>query len=241
MAKLIPKPNFESINYNLRAAKNVERKMLCEAFNRLTALDDIKNYRYVGFGSAYFTDFNLFHKSLGITKLLSIEKEDALEYKSRIDFNKPFSCIDIVYGESNSILPRLDWQKWKKTMVWLDYTNKLNAQIIGDITTVLSYIKPGSVFLISVNIEQDTHNLAAKPDIQAWRLTMLESRMEKKNVPSRANGLMLNVNDNKSIIREIIDNSINSALNIRNGGIRKDYKLIYKQLFNFYYKDKQLF
>jgi hypothetical protein len=237
MVAPIPKPNFESVNYNLRAAKNVERKMLCEAFNRLTVLDDLKNYRYIGFGSAYFTDFNLFHKNLGITKLLSIEKEDARQYKNRIDFNKPFSCIDILYGESSSLLPRLDWQKWKKTMVWLDYTSKLTASILGDIHTVFSMIKPGSIFLVSVNVEQDSYNPNTGLELKPWRLSMLEKRIDKKNVPSRANGLLLNSNDNKSIIREVIDNNINNALSTRNGGSRRDYKLHYKQLFNFYYKD----
>ena len=54
-----PRPNFEIINYELRAAKSVERKMLCEAFSRLSLLESIKNYGYIGFGSAYFTDFSL--------------------------------------------------------------------------------------------------------------------------------------------------------------------------------------
>lgn len=232
-----PRPNFESINYNLRAAKNVERKMLCEAFSRLSALDSLKNYRYVGFGSAYFTDFNLFHKNLGLTKLLSIEKEDKREHKKRIDFNKPYSCIEVQFGEASEVLPRLDWQKWKKTLVWLDYTGKLDASMLGDIQTVLSLIKPGSIFLISVNVEQDQYNPQTKADAQTWRLNQLEKRIDKTNVPLRAYELNLNLDNNKSVIREVIDNTITNALSVRNGGARQDLKLLYKQLFNFVYKD----
>lgn len=236
MAKNIPKPNFESINYSLRAAKNVERKMLCEAFARLSMIGDIKSYRYVGFGSAYFTDFSLFHKSLGLNLLTSIEKEDAEEYKNRIEFNKPYSCIDLEFGESDTVLPRLEWKKWDKTLVWLDYTSKLTASILGDINTVVTNIKIGSIFLISINISPDEVPKSAKvEESKEIRLKELEKRVEKENIPTRAYGLNLNVDNNKSIIQEIIDEHINKALGIRK--IEDDSELLYKQLFNFYYKD----
>ena len=42
------KTNAERINYTLRPAKHVERKMLCETFARLSALDNLRNFRYIG-------------------------------------------------------------------------------------------------------------------------------------------------------------------------------------------------
>ncbi len=67
--------SYMQINYSLRPAKSVERKMLCEAIKRLAVFDKIESYKYVGFGSAYFSDFSLIHRSLGIEDMLSIEKD----------------------------------------------------------------------------------------------------------------------------------------------------------------------
>src|ERR1700761_6192677 len=110
--------SFEKINYSLRPNKSIERKMICEAFTRLSLLDHLSNYRYIGMGSAYFADFILFHRNLGMTNLISIEKEESK--KARFEFNKPFSCIDIKYGNSSTVLPNLELEK-SKNIVWLDY------------------------------------------------------------------------------------------------------------------------
>ena len=89
--------NDEIMNYLFRPAKNIERKMLCEALSRLSFILDLKHYQYVGFGSVYFADFTLFHKQLGIQKLISIEGEEEME--ERVRFNKPYSCIEIIINE----------------------------------------------------------------------------------------------------------------------------------------------
>jgi hypothetical protein len=91
--------NDEMMNYLFRPAKNIERKMLCEALSRLSVIADVKHYQYVGFGSVYFADFTLFHKQLGIQKLISIESEEEME--TRVRFNQPYSCIEVMVGFSN--------------------------------------------------------------------------------------------------------------------------------------------
>ena len=90
--------SYEKINYALRPAKSIERKMLCEVFRRLTPLGKLESYRYIGFGSTYFTDFILFHKSLGINSMISIEKDEG--NKDRFNFNLPFRCINLKFGSS---------------------------------------------------------------------------------------------------------------------------------------------
>ena len=234
-------PNFQRINYALRPAKHAERKMFCETFSRLSLLDNLKNYRYIGMGSAYFSDFNLFHKTLGITKLISIEGEDAEEYKDRINFNIPFACIAVEFRYSNVVLPTLPWQKWKsKSIVWLDYVDKLMSYMLGDIHTVIFNARPGSVFLISVNIENEEpkeqtgkNRLTAKQ----YRIRRLEENVGKRNIPHRAYTMNLNVENNKQIIREIIHNTILHSVKTRNDGIDEKNKILYKQLFNIHYKD----
>lgn len=239
---ILEKKNFERINYSLRPAKHIERKMFCETFGRLSILDNIKNYRYIGMGSAYFSDYSLFHKALGINKLLSIEGENDIEAKKRIKFNKPFACIDIEFGWTDKILPKLPWSKWnEKSIVWLDYVDKLKEWMFSDIDTVLFNVKAGSVFIISVNIEEDDetdkkanpNNLSSKE----FRFKMLSENVGKESIPKRGYEMVLNIEDNKSIIREIIDTAFHSAIRKRNSGVSEPEKVEYKQLFNLHYRD----
>ena len=211
------KTNAERINYTLRPAKHVERKMLCETFARLSALDNLRNFRYIGMGSAYFTDFCLFHKAIGLTKLLSIESEDEGYQKKRILFNIPYSCIEVKFGLSYDVLPKLPKSKWQnKCIVWLDYVEKLKDKMLGDIDIVIFNLKPGSIFLLTVNIEREDQ---IKEDLQGlkitdqeYRIKMLEENVGKDNVPLRAYDMNLNVENNKLIIREIVNNSILNSI-----------------------------
>ncbi|RMG75351.1 MAG: hypothetical protein D6711_06830, partial [Chloroflexi bacterium] len=57
------------INYGLRPAKHIERKMLIEIFRRLSEFGSVESYRYIGFGALYFNDFYQFHKYLGIQNM----------------------------------------------------------------------------------------------------------------------------------------------------------------------------
>src|SRR4051812_32120603 len=110
--------SYERINYALRPAKSVERKMMVEAFRRLSEFRLVDTYRYIGFGSTYFADFQLIHKSLNIQAMKSIERD--VENRARFEFNKPFRCIEMEFGESNLVLPTLPWADIP-TIAWLDY------------------------------------------------------------------------------------------------------------------------
>ncbi len=237
------KQNFERINYSLRPAKHIERKMFCETFGRLSILDNIKNYRYIGMGSAYFSDFSLFHKSLGLNKLLSIEGATDTQSKKRINFNKPFACIDVEFGWTTKVLPNLPWENWnEKSIVWLDYIDKMKEFMFNDIDTILLKAKPGSLFLISVDISEDDEkdekrNPANRLSAKEFRLRMLTENVGSECIPKRAYDLVLNVDNNKSVIREIIHNAFLSAIKKRNGGLGESEQIEYKQLFNLHYRD----
>lgn len=232
------KTNAERINYTLRPAKHAERKMFCETFGRLSVLDDLKNYRYIGMGSAYFSDFSLFHKTLGISKLLSIEGEDEGYQRDRIIFNKPYSCIDVEFGYTQHVLPRLPWEKWKnKSIVWLDYIDPLMSYMLGDIDTVVFNIRPGSLILISVNIENEKNTSNPKVSDKDFRLKKLIENVGKENIPTEAYNMNLSVEKNKIIIREIINNTILNSLKNRNGGGLPSEQGQYLQLFYVHYKD----
>jgi len=238
------KKNFERINYSLRPAKHIERKMFCETFGRLSILDNIKNYRYIGMGSAYFSDFSLFHKTLGITKLVSIEGASDHQSRKRIKFNRPFACVDVEFGWTTEVLPRLPWEEWEKlnekSIVWLDYIDKIKEFMFNDIDTVLFKINPGSIFLITLDISEDDERKDSNNKLspKEFKIKALEENVGgRERIPIRTFDLVLNIENNKSVVREIIHNAFLSAIKKRNGGLPKSKQLKYKQLFNLHYKD----
>lgn len=141
------KPSYEQINYSLRPAKGIERKMIVEACSRLRSFYSLQGYRYIGFGSPYFRDFSLLHRSLGITDMVCIEQET--DDARRFEFNRPFSCISLKFGISTEVLPELEWQE-RPTILWLDYDGKLDEDVLSDIAFVASNLASRSFLIVSI-------------------------------------------------------------------------------------------
>ena len=218
-------PSYEKINYLLRPAKNVERKMLVEAFRRLSEFGNLPNYRYIGFGSTFFSDFNLFHKALGITKMVSIEKD--IENRRRFKFNRPFVCIQLRFGHSNDVLPTINWRS--RTIVWMDYDSRLSPAVFTDINHFCIHAIPGSVFLLTVDARDD------RPDED--RLKLLQHRIGELKVPADISTPNLAQWGTAAAYHRIINNEILQRINDRNGSLQESRKILYKQLFNFRYAD----
>src|SRR5437762_3665630 len=142
-------PSYRDINFSLRPAKNVERKMLCEAFSRLACFASFADYRYVGLGSTYFSDFLLVHRRLGINDMVSIERDTA--NRQRFLFNRPFACIEMRFGQSTDVLPRLAWRR--RTIAWLDYDGVLEDDVLADAQHLASNMISGSVLVMTLNAE----------------------------------------------------------------------------------------
>ncbi|RYH28635.1 MAG: hypothetical protein EON54_23185, partial [Alcaligenaceae bacterium] len=143
--------SFESINYMLRPNKNVERKLIASTFRRLASEFPIPDYRYVGFGSMWFTDFVLMHKVLGIDDMVTIEMDKSRE--KRVRFNKPFACIEVRMEHAATALGDLLGDK--PTAVWLDYDGPLKSAFTGDLQTAIGAMQEGSCILVSVNAVAD--------------------------------------------------------------------------------------
>lgn len=217
--------SYEKINYQIRPGKNIERKMFVETFRRLSEFGSLHSYRYVGFGSAYFSDFYLFHKSLGLRRMISIEKD--VENHSRFRFNRPFACIRLHFGRSNDVLPTLSWGT--KTILWLDYDGRLDSGALTDVSHFCSAAPAGSVIVMTVN---------AMPD-QAGedRVRLLRTRVGNANVPPDVTQASLGGWGTAGVYRRIIHNQISQRINERNGGLEETRQLVYRQLFNFRYAD----
>jgi hypothetical protein len=217
-------PSFERINYSIRPAKQVERKMLVEAFRRLEKIGALPAYQYVGFGSPYFPDFVLVHRALNISTMTSMERE--LDAEERMKFNRPFGCVTLAMGEAGDILPTLSWVQ--RAIVWLDYDKSLDVQKISDIKTVVSSAPSGSCIVISVN---------AAPGTQDGRLQRLQSQLEGMFPFDIQDGDLLGGWNTARLFRRVIDDQIRLALDDRNAGLPPAAHLRYRPIFNFHYKD----
>ena len=143
--------SFERVNYLLRPNKNVERKLMLEVLSAFGANPRFRfsAYRYVGLSSIYYADAVLFHKRLGITDIISIEKQATRS--KRLEFNKPYSCVEVRLGTTTDILPELEWSK--PQLVWLDYDGGVALEQFADFGMLAPRLKSGDFFFLTVNAE----------------------------------------------------------------------------------------
>ena len=138
------------VQYDLRPAKQVERRMIVDALQRLQPAGfSITDYQYTGFGAVYFVDFILFHKLLGMSKLLSLEQMTGLT--TRIEFNKPFKCVDTRMVSASSAIPSLS--RDVRHILWLDYDGIIHKDFLSDIQSAGTVLSPGSILLVTVDVE----------------------------------------------------------------------------------------
>lgn len=225
--------SYDLINYNLRPAKSIERKMLVETFQRLSTFDSLVQYRYIGFGSTNFSDFILFHKTLGIFDMVSVEKEVGDE--ERFEFNRPYNCIDIKFGESNAELPKLDWGK--RSIIWLDYDGILSRSVLTDINFVCAKVSSGSMLIITVNAHPHTPTDVDTSEWAPERLEFLSDQVGEENIPPGLEGKDLVNWGTANVYSRIIRNNIEKTLLERNGGIQEGNRMKYHQILNFNYAD----
>lgn len=236
-------PSYRAINYSLRPAKSIERKMLCEAFSRLYPFQPVEKYMYVGMGSIYFSDFLLFHRSLGIRNMISMEKD--AHARECFEFNKPHDCIAMDFRAASLVIPDLDWTN--KTIAWLDYDDTLNSTVLSDICSVCARACSGSVLVVTVNAQpdrqpsgEDVKDYKEKTgqdyDIDRYRLWMAQQRLGEK-MPDEFKGQDLRGRGLAALSHALIDSEIRTALSARNGTRQPERHLHYEQIFNFHYSD----
>jgi len=220
--------SYRKINYALRPAKNIERKMMAEACGRLSAYRRVSKYRYVGFGSTFYSDFTLFHRSLGLHPMVSIQRR--LGDESRFDFNIPLGCVKNQFGESSEVIPTLKWDGIP-TITWLDYDGQLDVSKLDDIAFVVGASCPFSVLAVTVRSEGE--DFGYQPEERLPNLKQaLGSRMPQDisvadMLSSRFHG----------VIRKIINATIYDVLGRRNSGLPMGERTQYGQVFYFTYAD----
>lgn len=221
MTETMVRGSYERVDYAVRPAKSIERKMMLEVLRGLSEFGALRDYQYVGFGATQFVDFILAHRELGIEHLISIEKD--VHNKVRFEFNKPFRSVIVEYGRSVEVLPGLDWDR--RAIVWLDYDSPLDLDVISDVRTVAGVARSGSVLIVTVDVEHD-------PDVRdsaEWLRRRLGDYVpiDVTNESLVEWGLAV-------VCRRIINSAIRNALSDRSRG---GNQYSYSQLFNYEYRD----
>ena len=145
--------SINQVNFSTRPNKSVTRKVVFETLTKLNMIFEFAKYRYIGFGSMWFSDFIYAHKQLLISDLISIEKNESLV--KRAEFNKPYACVKVEYGESTLILPKIPIRE-KHVLVWLDYCSTVDEDVLKDISTVCQNALTGSVIIVTINADKKT-------------------------------------------------------------------------------------
>ena len=229
----------EKVDYNLRPAKQIERKMLCEAFRRLSFFQPIETYRYIGFGSFYFADFKLIHKWLGITDMITFELES--KKRLRFEFNNPFHCIKLQFGHSNTLLKKY-WRN-RRTILWLDYDNPLDKFCLRDVGFFCNNAASGSVLIVTVDAQSESEPAKLEGEFSDFQERVIDDievssandATERERIPFGVGAKSLIGWGTAKVSHKIILNEIEKVVSERNH-LQSD-KFNFKQLFNFHYKD----
>ena len=143
--------SYLTVQYDLRLAKQIERRMLVDALLRLSDSHfQIRDYLYTGFGSIFFIDFILFKKYVGLRRMQSIEHSESI--KKRIAFNRPYKDIELKYGPMSDFISELDPDL--KHILWLDYDFHVTREMISDVIAAAAQLSTGSILLITVDVTQ---------------------------------------------------------------------------------------
>lgn len=198
--------SFESINYMLRPNKNVERKLIASTLSALKKQFSISTYRYVGFGSMWFSDFVLMHKVLGISDMVTIEGQ--VSRRKRVEFNKPFACIKVRMEQAATALGEV--LDDTPSIVWLDYDGPLKNAMTGDLETAVGAMTSGSTILVSVNAVVEQLKNQKRDDEDLTPAQFLADICDDQGLLTKAERLTRN--DFPSLVAEILHARLKAAV-----------------------------
>lgn len=230
--------SYREIDYRVRPAKSIERKMLAESFRRLLYFRDPAKYAYIGMGSLYFSDFNLFHRSLGFETMVSIEDCSDETVQNRFRMNVPYGHIQMEFGKAGEALQKITIWKDTPAVIWLDYDGRLSKECLNDIEYVASNAASGTVLIVSVNADKLQTNDNFGDDGNEIRkellrpLQILERNIEKERVPLGITNSELSGWGIAITYRNVIDASIRKGVTLHPLS-----NFSYEQIYNFTYAD----
>jgi hypothetical protein len=135
------------IAYNLRPAKQTERRLILDFLKCANEVGiAISECRYVGMGGTMFYDFHLFHRFLGVNRMISLERDADVHPRSR--FNCPFDFITV---KNETVADFLANDRDETvTIYWLDYDGEIGPDVIADITSLGTKVKVGGFAFVTI-------------------------------------------------------------------------------------------
>jgi len=220
------------INYAVRPAKNVERKMMRDLFIRLRSFGRLEDYRYIGFGSKYFADFILFHKILNISEMISIESD--IHNRARYEFNKPYASIKMEWGKSTEVLPKLV-TKHGKSIYWMDYDGTFEKYMLEDVAIISETIESGGVLALSFNCEKlKIDEVNGANNLHEQLVKMVGKEYVANNIDTRG---WASSKKTAVFLKNCVADKIEHILKSRNYSLLEDEKLEATQKLFFTYAD----
>jgi len=217
-----PRNSFLTVHYELRPAKQVERRMIIDALRMISLAGfPIDDYQYTGLGSIFFVDFILFHKFLGITDMVNAEHSSS---QRRVVFNQPYDFIRTEFAQIGDVIPSLSADK--KHLLWLDYDDILRRTHIEDILLAMTYLTAGSILLITIDVEPP----GKEDGPEQWRdyfVSEAPNYLESTDISDFTKGNLPAIN--AGILARVISNGLAPRTNVR-----------FFPLFNFLYADGHL-
>jgi hypothetical protein len=207
------------MSYEIRPSKAVTRQIFVDLLRRLMPLGSPKEYQYVGFGALEFIDFDLIHRHVGVTDMISIEA-DSFSI-ARYEWNRPFNSIAVMPGRASTILSSIDWRRL--SIVWLDYTSQLTTEVISDAETLARVLIPGSVLAITVNGQPLRYG--------EGRRTALERNITRERVPIGVTDDRLGSWGLAEVQYEVLTAELTKSFAARGDAAK------FRQLLNIHYKD----
>jgi len=151
----------ETIDYELRPAKNVDRRVFVDLLSRTERWKPLQDAIYISMGGYPMSDHRMMHRRLGIENLISIDGND--EVVKRQEFNKPTEkciCLEMMSGDLVEKLEEVIRDRGMdveaRKIVWLDYTqpNSL-AEQLGEFEALLNSLGEDDIVRITLNANNE--------------------------------------------------------------------------------------
>jgi hypothetical protein len=133
----------------------------------------LSTYRYVGLGGPYLEDFALIHGTFGITRMTSLESEEHVRTRQRI--NRPYSRIVLTLDSTETFVDRYATGNIP-LIVWFDYEWQDWKQQVAESCDLLRKLPAMSIFKITLTGKTDWLDGTAEKDplpIRAEQLSKL--------------------------------------------------------------------
>lgn len=216
-----PTKSYLKVHYELRPAKQVERRMIIDALQILGENGfPVREYRYTGMGSVYFIDFILFHRILGIESMTSVEYDEGIA--KRVEFNRPFEFVDVQIKPIGDVIPSLSPDQ--RHLLWLDYDGIITGNQLQDISLAATFLTRGSILLITVDVEPPTDT----NDPEDWKQYYLAEAASYLDEETKTSAFAKSKLPTRTV--ELVDKAIKNGL-----AGRTEVEFI--PLFNFLYRD----